>query len=1229
MDKRIFVKKKDGFQVESQGIKNELLENLKEDKIEKIDVYNVYDIYGATEEDLKLLKTKVLSEIVTDNVYDEVGLKDKKYIALEFLPGQYDQRADSAQQCLMLLSGGAQVEIKSGKLLVFHGEVKDIDKIKKYLINPVEMREKDLNILEKNENVEIEEVPTYIGFIEKDREELKAFIEELGLAMSLEDLEHIQNYFKNVEKRDPKETEIKVLDTYWSDHCRHTTFETKIKDISIEDKNLKNELEKSLKRYIELRKDIHGEKKAISLMDMATIGGKHLRKIGKLEDLDVSEEINACSIEVDVDSGGETEKWLLMFKNETHNHPTEIEPFGGASTCVGGAIRDPLSGRAYVYQALRVSGAADITERVEDTLPNKLPQEKISKLAAQGYSAYGNQIGLSTTFVKEIYHSGYKAKRMEVGAVVGAVKKENIKRERPVAGDLVILIGGKTGRDGIGGATGSSKEHNESSLTKCSSEVQKGNAPVERRIQRLFRNPEVTKMIKKSNDFGAGGISVAIGEIASGVEVELDKILVKYSGLNGTELAISESQERMAVVIAAKDLEKFTALIKEENLESAVVAKVTEEERLVIRYRGETLVDLSREFLDTNGIRQEQEVKVTSSEKRNPFYREKSEDLKCNIKEMLKEMNVASQRGMVEMFDSSIGRSTVLMPYGGKYQLTESEASVQKLPTEKKTDTCSIISYGYNPEISEFSPYLGAQYAVIESLARIVATGASFKNARLSFQEYFEKLGKDSTKWGKPFAALLGGLDAQLAFETPAIGGKDSMSGTFKDIDVPPTLISFAVTTENVNNIISSEFKTSGNNIYLIKSERLKGELPNYEKIKENFEKIEKNIKSKNIVSASTVKFGGIAESLIKMSFGNKVGVEITTEENLFDLRPGDIIVESKEKLDFGTLLGKTIEEKRVVLNSESFNIDELIEIWEERYKKIYPYDKENSGEVIEKDYVSNKVFKAKKLYDKPKVLITVFPGTNCEYDTKKAFEKACAEVEIFVFNNLDAKEIEKSIKALCEKIEKSQIFAIPGGFSAGDEPDGSGKFIANILQNSDVKASIKQFLENDGLIIGICNGFQALIKSGLLPYGDIDCLNEKSPTLFRNDINRHISRVVNIRVSSNNSPWMSSFKVGEVHSIAVSHGEGKFVVDLEFAKELFENGQVITQYCDENGHATMKKEYNLNGSNYAIEGIVSKCGKILGKMGHSERYEDGLLKNIHGNKEQDIFANGVNYFKK
>jgi len=1230
VNRRIYVSKKEEFRVEGKSLLNELKENLHEDGLRNLRLYNVYDVFNCENEDIELLKSKVLSEIVTDNVYDEVDLIGKNYIAIENLPGQYDQRADSAEQCLVLLNNKDNVQIKSGRVIVIEGEIKSFEKIKKYIINPIETREKDLSILNNEEDITIEDVPIIEGFVEYSEKKLEDFIEENGLAMSLADLKHIQDYFIN-EKRNPTDTEIKVLDTYWSDHCRHTTFETYLKNIKIGKSHMTEAIQKSYDKYMELREKVHGNKKPMTLMDMGTIGGKYMRKIGKLDDLEITEEINACSIEVDVDEDGKIEKWLLMFKNETHNHPTEIEPFGGASTCVGGAIRDPLSGRSYVYQAMRITGAGDICEKIENTLPNKLPQVRISKGAAHGYSSYGNQIGLATTFVNEIYHEGYKAKRMEVGAVVGAVKKEYVLREEPKPGDIILVFGGKTGRDGVGGATGSSKEHTDSSLTKCSSEVQKGNAPVERKIQRAFRNPEVTKLIKKSNDFGAGGVSVAIGELARGIEVDLDKVSVKYLGLSGTELAISESQERMAVVVAPENVEKFGELLKKENLDINKVAKVTENEDLIIKFRGKTIVNLSREFLDTNGVTQEQDIEVVPLKDKNIFKVHKIGDLKGKLKGTLKEMNVASQRGMVEMFDATVGRSTVLMPYGGKYQLTESEASVQKFPTKGFTNTASIMAYGFNPYISERSPYLGAIYAVIESLARITAVGGDFTKARLTFQEYFEKLGKDKTRWGKPFMALLGALEAQVEFKTPAIGGKDSMSGTFKDIDVPPTLISFAVVTENVNNIISSELKEKGNYIYLIKPEYQDDFTPVYSSLKENFKNVKEGIKEKKIVSASVVKFGGVAEALMKMSFGNKLGINVETEENLFDLLPGGIIVESEEKLDFGILLGEVKDNQIIKINETELSSEEAIEIWETRYSKIYPTKShEIKSKLIAPDKkVVNMPQKAKKLYDEPKVLVIIFPGTNSEYDTAKAFDRAGGKSEIFVINNLKVKDMKKSMEDLANKILEAQIIAIPGGFSAGDEPDGSGKFITNILSNEKIKISIKKFLENEGLMLGICNGFQALIKSGLLPYGDMEKLNEDSPTLFRNDINRHVSRMAYTRISSNSSPWLSSFEIGDVFPMTLSHGEGKFVVSDKFADELFKKGQVATQYCDLNGEPTLNPEYNLNGSYYAIEGITSADGKILGKMGHSERYEEGLYKNIYGEKMQDIFKNGVNFFKK
>ena len=1225
--KRFFVKKRDKFQVESLSLKNDLRDSLKEDGIEEISLYNVYDIFNTTEEENEILKSSILSEVVTDEVFEKVDLEGKKYISIELQPGQYDQRADSAKQCLMLFSKNDKAEIKCATLIVFHGEVKNIEKIKEYLINPIEKREKDFSKYELEEELKIEPVEKINGFICKNSSELEKLLKELELAMDLENLKYIQEYFKNTEKRDPTITEIRVFDTYWSDHCRHTTFETYLRNIEIKSEKFHEELQNSFEKYLKIKEKL-GDKKEITLMNLATCVGKYFKKIGKLEDLEISDEINACSIEIDVDVNGKIEKWLLMFKNETHNHPTEIEPYGGASTCLGGAIRDPLSGRAYVYQAMRITGAGDITEKIEDTLEKKLPQKKISKEAALGYSSYGNQIGLSTTFVKEIFDEGYKAKRMEVGVVIGAAKKENVRREKPIPGDVIILLGGRTGRDGIGGATGSSKEHTEESIVKCAAEVQKGNAVIERKIQRLFRNPAVTKLIKKSNDFGAGGVSVAIGELAEGIEVNLDKIKTKYSGLNGTDLAISESQERMAVVVDKKDVERFLKYSEEENLEATVVAEVTDNKRLILKYKGENIVDISKEFLDSNGVMGIQDVQIKDSHELNPF-EVKKELTKENILNTLKDLNVCSQRGMVEMFDSSIGRSTVLMPYGGKYQLTEIEAGVQKLPVDGITDSCSILSYGYNPQIFRYSPYLGAQYAVIESLAKIVATGGDYKKVRLTFQEYFEKLGNNSEKWGKVLGALLGALEAQLHFDTPAIGGKDSMSGTYNNLNVPPTLISFAITTEKMKNIISPEFKEGGNKIYLVKSSRLEKNIPNYQEIKSNFEKIREEIIKGNILSALTIKFGGIVEAIFKMSFGNKIGALVKTDENLFSIAPGSFIVETKENLDFGILLGETTKESKVSINEVEVGISEAVKSWESTLEKIYPYTGENKGEITEKTCEKKVVKKAKYLVEKPKVLIVVFPGSNCEYDSKKAFEKAGAEVEIFVFNNLNNEKIEESIEKISEKIRTSQIFMIPGGFSAGDEPDGSGKFIANILQSEKIKEAIEKLLERDGLILGICNGFQALIKSGLLPYGKIGAVSKNSPTLFRNNINRHISRVVNTKIVSTNSPWLTSFEVGEIHSIPVSHGEGKIVIDEKEARELFENGQIITQYCDIDGNVTMNEKVNLNGSYYNIEGMISKCGRILGKMGHSERYEVGLLKNIFGNKEQDIFKNGVEYFKK
>lgn len=1229
MNYRVFVKKKEAFQVESASLFHELKQNLNLAGLQGVQMYNVYDVFHGDKHDMELLKEKVLSEKVTDEVFDEIDLKGKTFIAYECLPGQYDQRADSAQQCLMLLNNKQDVIIKSGRIVILEGSVTDeeIQAVKKYLINPVEMREKDLAVLGYEEDVEIEPVPVLSGFRDLDEAGLEALRSEQGLAMTLADVQHIQKYFREEEERDLTLTELKVLDTYWSDHCRHTTFETILQNVKIDAGSLQDTIQKAYELYLKLRKDVHDNKKFVTLMDMATIAGKYLRKTGKLDDMEISDEINACSIEVTVDVDGEDQQWLLMFKNETHNHPTEIEPFGGASTCIGGAIRDPLSGRSYVYQAMRITGAGDITKDIKEALPNKLPQSRISKGAAAGYSSYGNQIGLATTYVKEIFNDGYVAKRMEVGAVVGAAPKENVVRKKPETGDIVVLIGGATGRDGVGGATGSSKEHNDTSLTKCSSEVQKGNAPIERKLQRLFRNPKATKLIKKANDFGAGGVSVAVGEIADGLRIDLDKVPVKYSGLSGTELAISESQERMAVLIEADKFEEFKQLAYEENLDSCIVAVVTEERRLVMSFHGEEIVNISRDFLDTNGVRGLQDVLIREGlSDTDPFHSKVT-----SVEENLKQPNVASQIGLAEMFDASIGKSTVLMPFGGKYQLTETEGSVQKLPVFGFTNTCSIMTHGYHPELSLYSPYLGASYSVVEALARVTAMGGNYETCRLTNQEYFERLHTDPEKWGKPMQALLGLIEAEMAFETPAIGGKDSMSGTFNDISVPPTLITFAVTTEKTEHIISPEFKEAGHHIYYIKHTPNDNQTPNYEELKANFAKVRELIRKGVICSAATVKFGGLAEALCKMSFGNKIGVEVKTSEHIFDLSIGSIVVESSEAIydEAFVLLGKTTDTDTICINEECITIDKAITAWCERYNTMYPMTVDQEKGVIETpEYTANERVHAKKTIDKPKVIIPVFPGQNCEYDTKQQFERAGAEAEIYVFNNLNVESIERSLKELSEKIASAQILMVVGGFSSGDEPDGSGKFIANVLSNPSVNKAVQTLLANDGLILGICNGFQALIKSGLLPYGDITKLSEESPTLFRNNINRHVSHMAKTKITSNKSPWLSSFTAGQGHSIAMSHGEGKFVVSDEVAKQLFENGQVATQYVDLDGNPTMNGTYNINGSSYAIEGITSLDGRIFGKMGHSERYEDGLFKNIDGDKYQNIFQNGVNYFR-
>ena len=1239
---RIFVEKKVGFNVEAENLKKDLIESLNLNKLENLRVLNIYDIFNIEDSEIENAKKIVFSEIVTDEVYENIDLSDKNYIAAEFLPGQFDQRADSAVQCLKLISEKNEgVEVKSGKLLILEGDLNEAElkKIKDYYINPVEMREKKLDILKVDEDVAAGDVPSFEGFINYSKDELDAFRKQEGLAMTLEDIAFIQDYFKNTENRDPSETEIKVLDTYWSDHCRHTTFETKLKNIVIPQGKFGEVMQDTFEEYLKSREFVHGsrlEEKYISLMDMATISGKEIRKNGKLDDMEISEEINACSVYIDVDVNGEMEKWLLMFKNETHNHPTEIEPFGGASTCIGGAIRDPLSGRSYVYQAIRVTGAADPLEKVEDTMPGKLPQKKISKEAAHGYSSYGNQIGLATGHVAEIYDEGYKAKRMEVGAVVGAVKADWVRRESPTPGDIIILLGGKTGRDGCGGATGSSKEHTEESLETCGAEVQKGNAPTERKIQRLFRNPEVTRLIKKCNDFGAGGVSVAIGELSDGLEINLDKVPTKYSGLNGTELAISESQERMAVVVEAEYVEKFIALSEKENLEATVVAEVTDTERLVIKWRGKKVVDVARSFLDTNGVTGENDIEVEAPSEENPIEKVSAEGntLKEKWLNKLGSLNVCSQKGLMETFDSTIGATTVLMPFGGKHQLTPTEGSVQKLPVlDGETDTASAITWGYNNTIANWSPFHSGAYAVVESMAKIVALGGNWKNIRLSFQEYFQRLGENPKYWGKPFSALLGTLFVQKQMDIPAIGGKDSMSGTFNELHVPPTLISFAVSPLKASHVVSQEFKGTGNKLYLVKHTPLESLMPNMEELKANFDFIHENIKDGKILATMTLKHGGIAEAVSKMSFGNKIGASIKDlGYDLFRLNYGSIVIEAKEELSGPTSLvelGETTTTGKIVVGDTEISVEEALAAWTKTLEPVFPSKtKEKAEELIWKPFERKEILVAKNKIAKPKVFIPAFPGTNCEYDSMRAFERAGAEASSMIFKNLNHSMIEQSISEMVKNIDDSQILMFPGGFSAGDEPDGSGKFIATILNNPMISEAIAKFLERDGLILGICNGFQALIKSGLLPYGEVGKVAQDSPTLTFNTIGRHISKMVSTKVASNKSPWLTDIEVGSVHQIAVSHGEGRFVASEEVVNSLFENGQVATQYVDLNGNPTTDSEFNPNGSIAAIEGITSLDGRILGKMGHSERVGENLYKNIIGDKEQKLFQNGVKYFK-
>ena len=1229
-NKRIFVEKRGIFDVESPKIFDEVKAVVP--SIQSVKVYNVYDIFNLNDGEFEKVVNSTFVDPVTDILIEENPAKGI-YFALEFLPGQYDQRADSAQQCIALLTGNEKPKVRSGKLIEFEGvSESDLGKIKDLLINKVESQEKDLSTL----NIPAEETPSKViiheGFINFDDAQLEEFFNNHGFALGLDDLKFIQEYFRT-EKRNPTETELKVLDTYWSDHCRHTTFETELSNIEFEGQ-FKHTLETIFNDYIEKRKFLGRELKPISLMDLATVCARYFHKTGNLENLVVSDEINACTIQIEAEYDGKKEPWYLLFKNETHNHPTEIEPFGGASTCLGGAIRDPLSGRSFVFQAMRLTGAADVLEPVDQTLPGKLPQKTITKQAANGYSSYGNQIGLATTMVSEIYDEGYKAKRMEVGFVTGAVPVDWVRREKPEAGDSIIILGGATGRDGVGGASGSSKEQDETSIHTMSSEVQKGNAVEERKIQRLFRNPEVTRLIKKSNDFGAGGVSVAIGEIADSLEVNLDVLPLKYEGLNGTELAISESQERMAVVVEPKDKEQFIKFCEAENIVAVEVAKVTDSGRMQMFWKGDKIVDLSREFLDTNGCSKSQEVKITHLNEVKDETQTFNEE---NFLKILSDKNVASQKGLLEMFDSSIGATTVAMPLGGKYQQTLMEGSVQTLPIlgAKDVETVSFASWGFDAEISKQNSLLGASYAVVESVAKIVAMGGDYKNIRLSFQEYFEKLGQNPEKWGKPLASLLGAYDAQINLGLAAIGGKDSMSGTYQDLNVPPTLISFACANGEKKNVISPEFKQAGNKLYFFNHIPQENGLPNYENLKAVFELIFENIKAGKIVSVKTVKEGGVAVALAKMSFGNRLGAEINRadEKVLLAKNIGSFIIEATENLSINQLqlIGEVKNSNYLKISNLDFKIEKLLEANTKTFANLFS-TVEKEKIVVELDSKLNSINPRNIIIKKhglaqPRVFAPIFPGTNCEYDTLNAFQKEGAVVSSLPLININHQLLDESINAWVEEIKQSQILAFSGGFSAGDEPDGSAKFIVNVLKNEKMRNAVHELLDRDGMIIGICNGFQALVKSGLLPYGRIKDLDENSPTLAHNAIRRHISQMVNVKVLNDESPWLKGMK-DQVYTIPISHGEGRFMASEAEIQKLYENGQIATQYLDLDGNVAHGMPFNPNNSLFGIEGITSPDGKIYGRMGHPERFAEGLMKNIPTANYHNIFKNGVEYFK-
>ena len=1262
--RRIYVEKKAPFAVKAHELQEELKNYLGINDVEAVRVFIRYDVENISDEVFAKACKTVFSEPPVDDLYEEtIEIPEgSRVFSVEFLPGQFDQRADSAVQCVKFLDENEEPVIKTAVTYLLVGDISDEEfaKIKAYCINPVDSRETDLVKPETLITVydDPADVSIFDGFCDMEEGELRKLYDSLGLAMTFKDFLHIQNYFRGDEKRDPSMTEIRVLDTYWSDHCRHTTFSTELTDVEFGDGYYRSPIETTYQSYLDTRAEIFAGRsdKFVCLMDLALMAMRKLKKDGKLADMEESDEINACSVvvpvEMDYDGEKVTEEWLVFFKNETHNHPTEIEPFGGAATCLGGAIRDPLSGRGYVYQAMRVTGAADPTVPVADTLKGKLSQKKLVRGAASGYSSYGNQIGLATGFVKEIYHPNYVAKRMEIGAVMGAAPRRNVIRETSDPGDIIILLGGRTGRDGCGGATGSSKVHTESSIETCGAEVQKGNAPTERKIQRLFRREEVSKLIKKCNDFGAGGVSVAIGELADGLTVDLDKVPKKYAGLDGTELAISESQERMAVVVDPKDVEEFLGYANEENLEAIPVAVVTEDPRLVLNWRGKTIVNLKRAFLDTNGAHQETTVKVDiPCEEDNYFDKWSVEevgkqlengDVKAAWLALLNDLNVCSQKGLVEMFDSSIGAGSVYMPYGGKYQLTETQSMVAKLPVLKgKTDTVTMMSYGFDPYLSSWSPYHGAVYAVVESMAKIVASGGDYSKIRFTFQEYFRRMTSDPERWSQPFAALLGAYDAQIGFGLPSIGGKDSMSGTFNDIDVPPTLVSFAVDIAKYGDIVTPELKKAGNKLVRFEIEKDDFDIPVYEAVMELYSKIHELTLDKTIVSAYALDAKGAAAALSKMAFGNKLGVavdnEVTTDD-LFANGLGDIIAEipadklaelDAKELDY-TLIGIVTEEPAFVYGDVKITMDEALNAWTSKLEKVFPTKAKKGTDPVASDlYKADSIYVCKNKVAKPTVFIPVFPGTNCEYDSTKAFERAGANVVTRVFKNLTAEDIRDSVEIFEKAIDQAQIIMFPGGFSAGDEPDGSAKFFATAFQNEKMKEAVMKLLnERDGLALGICNGFQALIKLGLVPYGEILGQKEDSPTLTFNTINRHISKMVYTKVVSNKSPWLQGATLGATYCNPASHGEGRFVALKEWIDKLFANGQVATQYSDMDGNVSMDEEYNINGSYCSIEGITSPDGRCFGKMAHSERRDTAVAINIYGEQDLKIFESGVAYFK-